>query len=486
VSSSRRPFGATGVARGDDTEGREYRIPYLNHVLGLYDGLDFDRNDPRLKAICEGVEQIRAKRDATPGLITTAEIFTVERTLLKFMNLDELRQRVMSLRDKYRLDAGEAGYSVYLASNPSDPGTATLEALRADMLHLTDELHWLYTITPVRERVRSRITVKISIYLMIIGIVGTLYGLVAQRYCPVGFSWIAPLTMFLGAAGAFVSLQRRIQSIPTSGDPIFNIFALEEGMASVYLSPVSGALFAMLAYLLFTSGYLQGEIFPKFKEKENAPAAPPVTHSLMTGYLREMEPATTADLAKLLIWAFVAGFAERLIPDTLNRLIVRKLDSVVNVGTSSGPARPSLRDLTREQADADRAATDAKEDADKRAAQEKAAAEAEATRKKKDAELRAAETAPAGPDDQAALARQLAEEKAAAEAEATRKKKDAETRAAEEKAAAETAATNALEEAASGSATVEGEGRKPEPTLPTGSATTPPGPAGAPAPKPGP
>jgi hypothetical protein len=32
------------------------------------------------------------------------------------------------------------------------------------------------------------------------------------------------------------------------------------------------------------------------------------------------QPAGVADVAKLLAWAFVAGFAERLLPDTLNQL----------------------------------------------------------------------------------------------------------------------------------------------------------------------
>jgi hypothetical protein len=77
-----------------------------------------------------------------------------------------------------------------------------------------------------------------------------------------------------------------------------------------------------------------------------------------------MNPVSAADLAKLLIWCLIAGFAERLIPDTLNRLIARKLDRVV-AGVDRGD---SLRELLKQMAGP--------------TAAEKAAAETEATHKK--------------------------------------------------------------------------------------------------------
>jgi hypothetical protein len=208
-------------------------------------------------------------------------------------------------------------------------------------------------ITPVRERIRSQISTRITVSLLATAFVGAIYGVIAQRFCPVAFSWLAPLAAFLGAAGAFVSLQQRIQSIPSSGDPIFNIFALKEGKASIYLSPVSGALFAILVYLMFVGGYFKGELFPRFPD-ETTPARAVAgaqvkattdpSRKTMLHYLAQMDPLAATDLAKLLIWCFIAGFAERLIPDTLNRLIVRKLDGVVS-GVGRGD---SVRDLIKQ------------------------------------------------------------------------------------------------------------------------------------------
>lgn len=40
----------------------------------------------------------------------------------------------------------------------------------------------------------------------------------------------------------------------------------------------------------------------------------------MSDFLTVVKPATNLDIGKMLIWAFVAGFSERLIPNVLDRL----------------------------------------------------------------------------------------------------------------------------------------------------------------------
>jgi hypothetical protein len=42
-----------------------------------------------------------------------------------------------------------------------------------------------------------------------------------------------------------------------------------------------------------------------------------------SNFLRDTGPASGADFALLIIWSFIAGFAERLVPDTLHRLVAK-------------------------------------------------------------------------------------------------------------------------------------------------------------------
>ena len=90
--------------------------------------------------------------------------------------------------------------------------------------------------------------------------------------------------------------------------------AFKKGLViNCILSLGEGVIAACVIYLLFASGLLTGQLFPEFVPNSADGNA----------FLRlvNQEPKTTADMAKLLLWAFISGFAERLVPDQLNRLV---------------------------------------------------------------------------------------------------------------------------------------------------------------------
>ena len=217
------PWGWNVFGMGDqgvkqDREAVAYTRPYLDHILGQYAILPPGPHDDRTNALRALLDAIKSKRD-NQNPIAVNDIFLAEGALLNLLPLEALRSRAPILRGKYRADAGEEAFAAYQASGPPDAATATAEALRADLNRLLDELHWMYAMTPVRERIRSLISWKISGWLLGIAFVGTVYGVIAQAYCPVAVSWIGPLASFMGAAGAFVSLQSASRASPFRATP---------------------------------------------------------------------------------------------------------------------------------------------------------------------------------------------------------------------------------------------------------------------------
>jgi hypothetical protein len=77
-----------------------------------------------------------------------------------------------------------------------------------------------------------------------------------------------------------------------------SLLEFERGIGSgILVSPILGAVFAIILYFFFAGGLVTGSLFPEFKL-----------------------PLDGINVAKLVIWSFIAGFAERFVPDRLDQL----------------------------------------------------------------------------------------------------------------------------------------------------------------------
>jgi hypothetical protein len=148
--------------------------------------------------------------------------------------------------------------------------------------------------------------------------VGTNYFLVSLRYLDV---WC--MVFAAGATGGLLSLQRRLQSLPSYGESLSDLVELS-GRMTVRFTPIIGGVFAIVLFLIFASGLAGGgSLFPTLQPRTNV--------SDFQTFIEHLEPDNTFDWGKLLVWSFIAGFGERFVPDTLDRLIARSEQSTNKV-----------------------------------------------------------------------------------------------------------------------------------------------------------
>lgn len=118
---------------------------------------------------------------------------------------------------------------------------------------------------------------------------------------------VAIVVFAFGVLGAFMSIQRRLRSLPAEDQEL-----LATSWCFVCLSPFAGGTLAIVLYILFISGIVSGELFPSFVEGDKK----------ASGFERLLKcrAAGYDDYAKLIVWAFIAGFSESFVTNILGSL----------------------------------------------------------------------------------------------------------------------------------------------------------------------
>lgn len=130
---------------------------------------------------------------------------------------------------------------------------------------------------------------------------------------------IAPLVILTGILGACFSVLQRVQR-SWAGDPLVALLNLRNARAHIFLSIITGAIAALVMFAVFTGEMISGSLFPKIVNAAT-PAGGQGHMLLVYDFLASTGPATFADYGRLLVWAFIAGFAERFVPDILDRFV---------------------------------------------------------------------------------------------------------------------------------------------------------------------
>jgi hypothetical protein len=264
----------------------QLQIPALLCLQHLYSEYSSMKSDKDFKISDDDetfIENLYKNRETTSP--TWHDLYRFELILANLIPIGKLRGKVVRLRYDYRSVAGQKEFDDYMSAkppdlqsppDPADPPDRQVnyeKLVREDLKDLLDRLYIRYAILPVKEKKLNKLT-AIAAGLCLLSLLALL-GIAAYLFaCPIGgkcFSSdavenISSLTIFVvvvtGAMGGFVSALQRIQTQPVEGDSVYNLSLLFYGSYSVFVAPITGAIFAILLYLMFTSQVLSGTFFP--------------------------------------------------------------------------------------------------------------------------------------------------------------------------------------------------------------------------------
>ncbi len=126
------------------------------------------------------------------------------------------------------------------------------------------------------------------------------------------------MVMLAGLLGALFSTLRRVQTAAIKIDPVTELMLFDSARTGALLSAIAGVVAALFLYTIFVGGLLQGALFPNF-----GPAWDKETPMTFLEFIKAVGPKGPIDHGKLLVWSFIAGFAERFVPDLIQRLTNR-------------------------------------------------------------------------------------------------------------------------------------------------------------------
>lgn len=298
---------------------------YFAHLVGEYHAL------PDQSVGQHYQEEFGRLCDRSPDEITWDDIIAFELLLLRVQPIETLRRKAWLYRARYREAAGVEMFDRYRQSHPpcfdenppaEDPSAsaevqpAEDELLRADLEVLLHDLFWLYRLQADLEAKRNGFFNRCFWIYAGMSLAGVA-GFVAALLLPAPFDRVShPIfTLYAvaltGATGGLISMLLRLGDLSTGRNRVATAIEMIYARYGLLLqSLLTGAGFAITLLLISTAGLVRGDLFPDFSAHKG------------TGFGALLGSAfgDGIQFAKLLAWSFIAGFAERLVPDIVDRL----------------------------------------------------------------------------------------------------------------------------------------------------------------------
>ncbi len=289
----------------------------------MYQGL-WDQLIEELEA-CRGIdgkglpaELLDRLRQEIPKDVDASDIYKAEVAAFPYLSDHELKLRLVSLRDMIsNLTTAETYARLQSVFNPN---LDDREANLAEAYALASRLHRRYVLVPSIEELRTSIAIKLlgSAGIAICLAIALAIGGIVQIQLGYG------VAIASGICGAVVSTIMRLYKFDSRHEPMLTWYNLEQGQLSLYVTPFLGGVFATVLLLLMHGGLVQGDLFPKF----NSPHEDGV-HACW----RNLHPLfdkgcnTYLELSKIIVWCFLSGWSERLVPDVLDKLTAYSVET---------------------------------------------------------------------------------------------------------------------------------------------------------------
>lgn len=302
----------------------EFLESYRKLLFGQYQGMNGPIDDPAAKQEAESVIQ----QWENTHTVSWEDLYRLELAIIKLEPIPLLERRTWILRQEYKEIASPDEVKDYYLSDPPNPKKAEDgDLLRPDCVRIQEELNWRYVVIWLVEEFRGKLTrgvVGITIFFLLVALLfcsPTVEGLLGRVGLNINLEFLAVIVL-PGVLGGLISTLRRIQTVKLNGNADLALTQLQQNNLSILLSPFYGGIFAFLLFCLLAGSFVSGNLFPN------------ITFDHLWGGAGL--PADSGELAKLIIWCFIAGFSETFVPDRLDQLSKQK-----GQGTPTGtPATP--------------------------------------------------------------------------------------------------------------------------------------------------
>jgi len=286
----------------------------------------FEQLDAEYTALCpadyqvqheQQLVELRARSAADPTWETNHRL---EYLITNGLPAPLLQQRIPLERERLQSLFSSAEAAAVLAHFESTP-TGDSDRDRSIALGLLCELQRTRLVQSEFTHLRNRLTAVLLLAGATIGsfIGSQLYG-EAFRYLPP-----AAYAVLAGLLGGYFSVLLRLGALRWSREYNANYHQVDRLFVNLLpalaLAMFEGGVAALILYTVFLSGMVEGSMFPRF-----IAVASDGTWTATSTWLW-MAPSDSYGVAKLIVWATLAGFSERLVPDLLTSLAKERIPS---------------------------------------------------------------------------------------------------------------------------------------------------------------